>query len=76
MKQKEKKIIAENLQTIKDVGNKGLAKKVKRKWDKNIKGAIAGGVIGIIAGLAMRKSPVVFGVIGLVLGRIIINKTK
>jgi hypothetical protein len=76
MKKQEKKVISENLQTIKDIGGNGLAKKVKKRWNKNIKGAIAGGVIGLIVGLATRKNPVVFGIIGLIVGRIVINKTK
>ena len=71
MKENEKKVISDNLKTINDIGSKGLAKKIKRKWNKNIKG-----VLGMIIGLSMRKSPVIFGVIGLVLGRIIINKTE
>lgn len=73
---REEEIKDDNLQTIKDIGGKGLAAKVKKKWNKNIRGAIVGGVLGIIIGLSMRKSPVVFGVIGLILGRIIINKTE
>lgn len=76
MKKEDKKIISKNLQTINDIGEKGLAKKVKRKWEKNIKGAIAGGVVGLLIGIATRKNPIVFGVMGLILGRIIINKTK
>jgi len=76
MKKQEKKVISENLQTIKDIGGNGLAKKVKKRWEKNIKGAVAGGVIGLIVGIATRKNPVVFGIIGLIVGRIVINKTK
>ena len=76
MKKQEKKVISENLQTIKDIGGNGLAKKDKKKWKKNIRGAIAGGVVGLIVGLATRKNPVVFGIIGLIVGRIVINKTK
>jgi hypothetical protein len=37
----------------------------------NVKGAIIGGGIGVLIGIATRKSLVVSGIIGLVLGRFI-----
>ncbi len=71
MRSKERKKIAKDLQNIKDIGEENLAKKVKKNWKNNIKGAIVGGGLGVIIAIATRKSPVVFGVVGLILGRIV-----
>lgn len=43
MNRKERKTIKKSVQTIKDIGDKNLATKVKKNWKNNIKGAIVGG---------------------------------
>ena len=76
MRSKERKKIAKDLQNIKDIGEKNLAKKLRKNWKNNIKGAIVGGGLGVIIAIATRKSPVVLGVIGLILGRIVFKYNK
>jgi hypothetical protein len=44
---------------------------VKSKMEDNIKGALIGGGIGVLIGIATRKNLIVSGVIGLILGRFI-----
>jgi hypothetical protein len=76
MRSKERKKIAKDLQNIKDIGEDNLAKKVKKNWKNNIKGAIVGGGLGVLIAIATRKSPVVLGVLGLILGRIVFKYNK
>ena len=76
MRKVEQKKIAKNVQSIKDIGEKNLAKKVKKNWKNNIKGAIVGGGIGVVIAIATKKNPVALGVVGLILGRIVFNYNK
>jgi hypothetical protein len=76
MNSKERKSVKGGVQTIRDIGENNLAKKVKKNWKNNIKGAIVGGGLGVVVAIAMRKNPVILGVIGLILGRIIFKYNK
>tara|TARA_R110002153_G_scaffold240474_8_gene395115 strand:+ start:633 stop:863 length:231 start_codon:yes stop_codon:yes gene_type:complete len=76
MNRKERKTIKKSVQTIKDIGDKNLATKVKKNWKNNIKGAIVGGGLGVLGAIATRKNPVILGVLGLILGRIIFKFNK
>ena len=42
--------------------------------ENNIKGAVLGGGLGIVLGIAMRKNLIVSGMIGLIVGRLILVK--
>ena len=70
----EKKKLAKNINTINQIGNNDLGKSVKKRMENNIKGAILGGGVGIVLGIAMRKNLVISGVIGLIIGRLILVK--
>lgn len=74
MRRKEKKKLVKNIQTINDISSKKLSSKVKKRWKKNIKGALLGGGLGVLIAIAVNKSPWVFGVIGLIGGRMLFNK--
>ncbi len=76
MRRNERKKMAKDLQNIKDIGEENLAKKVKKNWKNNIKGALVGGGLGVLIAISTRKSPVVLGVIGLILGRIVFKYNK
>tara|TARA_R110000824_G_scaffold184468_1_gene365426 strand:+ start:325 stop:555 length:231 start_codon:yes stop_codon:yes gene_type:complete len=76
MRRKERKKIGKELGNIVDIGEKNLAKKLKKNWKNNIKGAIVGGGLGVIIAIATRKSPVILGVIGLIVGRIVFKYNK
>tara|TARA_R110000787_G_scaffold106693_5_gene214508 strand:+ start:1111 stop:1341 length:231 start_codon:yes stop_codon:yes gene_type:complete len=76
MNRKERKTIIKSVQTIQDIGDKNLGSKIKKNWKNNIKGAIVGGGLGVIVAIAMRKNPVVLGILGLILGRIVFKFNK
>ena len=76
MRRNERKKMAKDLQNIKDIGEENLAKKVKKNWKNNIKEALVGGGLGVLIAISTRKSPVVLGVIGLILGRIVFKYNK
>ena len=73
MNKKDTKKIEENLQTIKDIGSNKLGGNVKKKAESTIKGALIGGGIGIVIGVALRKNPLIFGLVGLVAGKLILK---
>ncbi len=70
----EKKKVAENISTINQIGNNDLGNSVKKRMENNIKGAVLGGGLGIVLGIAMRKNLIVSGMIGLIVGRLILVK--
>lgn len=70
----EKDKVAENISTINQIGNNDLGNSVKKRMENNIKGAVLGGGLGIILGIAMRKNLIVSGMIGLIVGRLILVK--
>ena len=70
----EKKKVAKNISTINQIGNNDLGNSVKKRMENNIKGAVLGGGLGIVLGIAMRKNLIVSGMIGLIVGRLILVK--
>lgn len=70
----EKEKVAENISTINQIGNNDLGNSVKKRMENNIKGAVLGGGLGIVLGIAMRKNLIVSGMIGLIVGRLILVK--
>ena len=63
-----------DLSTIKKIGKKQFGEELKNKTKDNMRGAIIGGGVGVILGLASRKNIYVFGIIGLIMGRILLSK--
>jgi len=74
MTKTEKEKVAKNISTINQIGNNDLANSVKKRMENNIKGAVLGGGIGVVLGIAMRKNLIVSGMIGLIIGRLILVK--
>ena len=74
MTNSEKEKVAKNISTINQIGNNDLGNSVKKRMENNIKGAVLGGGLGIILGIAMRKNLIVSGMIGLIVGRLILVK--
>ena len=70
----EKEKVAKNISTINQIGNNDLGNSVKKRMENNIKGAVLGGGIGVVLGIAMRKNLIVSGMIGLIIGRLILVK--
>ena len=67
----DKKILRKNAQKINSLGAESIVSEVKTKMEDNTKGALLGGGIGLLVGIAMRKNLVVSGLIGIILGRFI-----
>lgn len=67
----DKKILRKNAQKINSLGADSIVSEVKTKMEDNTKGALLGGGIGLLVGIAMRKNLVVSGLIGIILGRFI-----
>jgi hypothetical protein len=70
----EQEIVSKNINTINKIGNNNLGSSVKKRMENNIKGAILGGGLGIVIGIATRKNLIVSGIIGLIIGRLILVK--
>jgi uncharacterized protein YqgC (DUF456 family) len=71
MNTSDKKILRKNAQKINSLGADSIVSEVKTKMEDNTKGALLGGGIGLLVGIAMRKNLVVSGLIGIILGRFI-----
>jgi hypothetical protein len=71
MTRKEHNTLTKNAQKMSSFGADSIVSEVSTKMQDNVKGAIIGGGIGVLIGIATRKSLVVSGIIGLVLGRFI-----
>ena len=65
--------LKENIQTIDDITKKKLGSKIKKRMEGNIKGALLGGAFGVVIGIANRQSPLVYGIIGLLIGKLVFN---
>ncbi len=74
MTKNEKKIVKKNINTINKIGNNKLGSSVKKRMENNMKGAILGGGLGIVLGIATRKNLIVSGMIGLIIGRLLLVK--
>ena len=68
--------LEKDLATIKDIGDNKFGTNIKKRMEANVKGALIGGGIGVIVGIGLKKNPVYFGIAGLILGRIVLNKKK
>ena len=68
--------LKDNIQTIKDIGSNKLGSKIKGSWEGNLKGALYGGGVGVLLAIATRQSPYIFGIVGLVVGRMLFSKKK
>lgn len=66
-------VIKENTQAIRDITDKSYASKIKKNSRNNINGALLGGGIGILIGVASRQNFYITGLIGLIIGRLFIT---
>jgi hypothetical protein len=71
MNKKEKDTITQNAQRINSLGADSIVKEVTTKMEDNVKGALIGGGIGLLIGIATRNNLIVSGILGLILGRFI-----
>lgn len=71
MNSTDKKILRKNARKINSLGADSIVSEVKTKMEDNTKGALLGGGIGLLIGIATRKNLVVSGLLGIILGRFI-----
>lgn len=72
MNQQEQKQIRKNAQLIEKLsGKKKYANYVDSDVKNNFKGALIGGVVGVLIAVAVRRNIMVGGIIGLIGGRLL-----
>jgi hypothetical protein len=71
MNKTDRNTLTNNAQKINSLGAESIVSEVKTKMEDNTKGALLGGGIGLLIGIATRKNLVVSGLIGIILGRFI-----
>ena len=71
MNRTDKNTLKRNAQKINSLGADSIVSEVKTKMEDNTKGALLGGGIGLLIGIATRKNLVVSGLLGIILGRFI-----
>ena len=71
MNKTDKNTLKRNAQKINSLGADSIVSEVKTKMEDNTKGALLGGGIGLLIGIATRKNLVVSGLLGIILGRFI-----
>jgi|TARA_R110000851_G_scaffold106033_3_gene224775 di/tricarboxylate transporter len=60
-------------QDVLDIGRGAFGKKLKKKELKKMKGAFAGAIVGIALAVATRQNLIVFGIGGLLVGRMLMD---
>ena len=68
------KQLLDNVNNLKVITNKNYGKNLKQKTKNNMNGALIGGFVGVIIGIASKKNFYITGLIGIVLGRLLISK--
>lgn len=68
------KNLDKNVEAIKSIGSNNLSDRLKANAKHNMRGALIGAGVGVIAGIYLRKNPYIAGVIGLVFGRLLLSK--
>jgi hypothetical protein len=71
MNRSEKRNIRANANFINQVASSDLESNVKKQMDENIKGALVGGGVGVLIALASQKNLFLYGIAGLIIGRIL-----
>lgn len=71
MNKTEQDTITQNAQRINSLGADSIVKEVTTKMEDNVKGALIGGGIGLLIGIATRNNLIVSSILGLILGRFI-----
>ena len=62
------------IQNIKDISADNLVEKLRQNSKDNMRGAVIGGVLGLVIGIAIKKNPLITGGVGLIVGRLFMNK--
>jgi hypothetical protein len=71
MTRREKREIRDNAQFINMVASSDLETNARKEMDENLKGALIGGGVGVLIAIASRKNIFLYGIVGLIVGRIL-----
>jgi len=63
-----------DLLAIKQIGKSNLGETIKSNAYANMRGAMIGGGVGVFLGVASRQNIYVFGMIGVIAGRLLLSK--
>ncbi len=69
-------VVDKNVKFIQDVSSLDMASAVRKQAQSNINGALVGGAIGVLVGIASRQNFYITGLVGLVLGRLFLSQIK
>jgi proteasome assembly chaperone (PAC2) family protein len=69
-------MIDKNVQFIKDVNHYSFAENLKERAKQDIQGALIGGAVGVLIGIASRQNIYISGLIGLVAGKLLFTHLK
>ena len=67
----EKRQLRENAKIINEVASSNLDTNIKKDMYDNLKGALIGGGVGVLIAIASRKNVFLYGIVGLIAGRIL-----
>lgn len=73
---KEKNSVKENVNFINSVASSDMGNDVKTEMNENIKGALIGGGVGVLIAIASRQNLFMYGIVGLIVGRILFRMNK
>ena len=64
----------DKLKDIMAIGQNQLPSKLRVNAHNNVKGALIGGIVGIVLGIASKQNVYIAGGVGVVLGRLFLSK--
>lgn len=70
------KDLNKKIEAMNKIANGNLGKKIKTNSERLLKGAVAGGIIGLVGAIALRTKPIYGIVLGSIVGRQVYKKIK
>ena len=69
-------MVDKNVKFIKEVNHYSFAENMKKRAENDIRGALIGGAVGVLIGIASRKNIYITGLIGLIAGKLLFKNLK
>jgi proteasome assembly chaperone (PAC2) family protein len=70
------KMVDKNVQFIRDLNHYSFAENLKKRAEQDIQGALIGGAVGVLIGIASRQNIYIAGLIGLIAGKLLFTHLK